>query len=388
MGVKGFPTLKIVRPGKKSGRPVVEDYNGARTASGIVEAVVDKINNHVKRVTDKDLDKFLSDNPDRPKAILFTEKGTTSALLRSVAIDFLDVISVAQVRSKETDAVKKFNVEKFPTLILLPGGDKEPVVFEGDIKKAAVVTFLSQAGSPNPDSAPAESKPAKKADKKTEKKAEKKSKPSPKSSNTKPADAEEPTAAEAEAKAEEKAAPPPAPTAEPIPEVLTTESLAKLCLSSKSNTCVLALTPSAADAAADKALTSLADLAFKYTQGKRHLIPFFKLADTNPEASKVRKELGLGANVEVVAINARRSWWRHYEGDFGLESIESWLDAIRMGEGKKQKLPADLVSEAAEASSSTKAKESASTAATEPTPEAETATETPVAETPITHEEL
>ena len=32
MGVQGFPTLKIVRPGKKAGKPLVEDYQGARSA--------------------------------------------------------------------------------------------------------------------------------------------------------------------------------------------------------------------------------------------------------------------------------------------------------------------------------------------------------------------
>ena len=52
MGVKGFPTLKTVRPGKKPGsKPIVEDYNGPRTAKGIADAVVDKINNaHTKRI--------------------------------------------------------------------------------------------------------------------------------------------------------------------------------------------------------------------------------------------------------------------------------------------------------------------------------------------------
>ena len=43
MGVQGFPTLKIVRPGKKPGRPIVDAYEGPRTAKGIVEAVKDKV---------------------------------------------------------------------------------------------------------------------------------------------------------------------------------------------------------------------------------------------------------------------------------------------------------------------------------------------------------
>ena len=150
MGVKGFPTLKIVRPGKKTGKPVVDDYQGPRTATGIVEAVVDKMNNHVKRVTDKDMAGFLGEKNESAKALLFTEKGSTSALLKGIAIDFLDVVEVAQVRSKEAESVAMFGVTSFPTLILLPGGEKEGIVVEGEMKKAAIVEFLSQAGSLTP----------------------------------------------------------------------------------------------------------------------------------------------------------------------------------------------------------------------------------------------
>src|SRR4051812_24672100 len=98
MGVQGFPTLKIVRPRKGGGKPVVEDYKGERSAAAIVEAVVSGINNHVTKVSDKDVDRFLSEKNETAKAILFTDKGTTSALIKSIAIDFLDVITIAQAR--------------------------------------------------------------------------------------------------------------------------------------------------------------------------------------------------------------------------------------------------------------------------------------------------
>ncbi|KAJ4405174.1 hypothetical protein N0V85_004737, partial [Neurospora sp. IMI 360204] len=159
MGVQGFPTLKIVRPGKNAGsKPVVEDYQGQRTASAIVDAVVSRINNHVVKVEDKNLDKFLSDKNETAKALLFTDKGTTSPLLKSVAIDFLDVIPVGQVRNTQSKAVSTFGVDKFPTLILLPGGDAPGIVYDGEIKKDAMVKFLSQAGQPNPDPSPAKAK--------------------------------------------------------------------------------------------------------------------------------------------------------------------------------------------------------------------------------------
>ena len=154
MDVKGFPTLKIVRPGKKAGRPSVEDYQGARTAKAIVEFVKEKIPSHVKRVTDKDLDDWLTENNSSAKAILFSEKGVTSALLKAVAIDFLGSISVAQIRSKEVNAVSLFGVGSYPALVLLPGGTKDPITYSGEMTKESITSFLSQVAKPNPDPAP------------------------------------------------------------------------------------------------------------------------------------------------------------------------------------------------------------------------------------------
>ncbi|KAI1374227.1 thioredoxin-domain-containing protein [Hypoxylon crocopeplum] len=334
MGVKGFPTLKTVRPGKgKGGKPIVEDYNGPRTAKGIVDAVVDKINNHVKRVTDKDIDAFFSTKNESAKAILFTEKGTTSALLKSVAIDFLDIITVAQVRDKETKANELFGITSYPTLVLLPGGDKESLVYDGEMKKDAIVKFLSQAGQPNPDSAAAKSKGEKKSEKK-----DKKSKSSESSSKTTSSESSESTDA------------PPAPekpveVAPPIPSVTDASKLTKECLNGKAHTCVLAFVPSAHGETAEKALTSLAEIAFKHAHGQRHLFPMLEVHTDDEVPASVYKSLELSGEVEVIAMNGKRGWWRHYEGDFSPESIESWIDAIRLSEGTKKKLPEGVIVE-------------------------------------------
>ncbi|KAK1986847.1 hypothetical protein LZ30DRAFT_746137 [Colletotrichum cereale] len=377
-GVQGFPTLKIVKPGKKPGKPVVEDYQGPRTATGIVEAVVDKISNHVKRVTDKDIDSFLEG--DKPKAILFTDKGTTSALLRSVAIDFLDAVTVGQVRSKESKAVEKFGVKSFPTLVLLPGGDKEPIVYDGELKKDGMVSFISQVASPNPDPAP-------KGDKKPEKKSKSASAQSSTSTSTA---AEEKASPEAEASTETPSAEPTAPAASVVPSLPVADTPEKLqaeCLSAKSPTCILAFVPSKDDEKAEKALTSLSELVHKYAQSHRKLFPFFSVPNDNTAASTVAKGLGLTGDIEIVAVNARRGWWRHYQGDFDVVSVESWIDAIRLGEGAKQKLPEGLVVEEAKTESAEES--TASTAATEPVPEPETeAPKETSSDAPGTHDEL
>lgn len=328
MGVQGFPTLKIVRPKKGGGRPMVEDYQGQRTASAIVEAVVQRINNNVVKIEDKTLDKFLSDKNETAKAILFTDKGTTSALMKSIAIDFLDVITVGQVRNKEKKTVETFGVTKFPTLVLLPGGDAPGIVYDGEVKKAAMVEFLSQAGAPNPDPAPKAAKKSEKKEKASSSKAE-----SEKTSTTEP-----------EAETTTQQAPVIVETALPLPIINTPEKLIKECLTEKSHTCVLAFVPDEKDEKAEKALNSLSELAFKHAQSKRHLFPFFEVPKSNEGGASLIKALDISGDVEVIAINARRGWWRHYEAaDFGHENIESWIDAIRMSEGVKKKLPEGIV---------------------------------------------
>lgn len=364
MGVQGFPTLKIVRPGSKKGKPIVEDYQGPRSAKAIVEGVVDKINNHVKRVSDKDIDEFLSTKNESAKAILFTEKGTTSALLKSIAIDFLDVITVGQVRNTQKKAVEMFGIDKFPTLVLLPGGDADGIVYDGELKKAAMVEFLSRAGSPNPDPAP------------------KKEKSKNKASSAKKSDA---TAAsepfgESDAKVTEKVEdahvqkPVILEGPLPIPIINEEDKLVKNCLSSKSHTCLLAFVPKENRGdAAEKVLASLAELAHKHAQGKRQLFPMYEVHIEDSHSDKILKALGVsGGDIHVVAVNARRGWWRLFDKeDHGHEAIESWVDQIRMGEGTKQKLPEDLVAEVETESAAApeSASEATPEASSDPTPE-------------------
>ncbi|KAJ6144192.1 hypothetical protein N7470_008087 [Penicillium chermesinum] len=305
MGVQGFPTLKIIVPSKKPGKPRVEDYQGQRSAKAIVDAVVDRIPNHVKRATDKDLDKWVAQNEDRPKAILFTEKGSTGSLIRALAIDFLGAIDVAQVRDKES------------TGRFAPGADAEPKIYEGELKKKPITEFLSQFAAPNPDAtgeAAGDSKPKSKS----------KAKPT---KNGKPESRED---------AVENQEPEVKPTQEPvaapsIPSLETLEELNSKCLGPKTNTCVLAL---------------VADPE-KANPTRSAVIPLFDIPSANTGAQSLRTQLGLGDSnpVELLAINSRRGWWRRYEtaNDLSIAAIEAWFDAVRLGDGAKEKLPEGIV---------------------------------------------
>ena len=373
MGVQGFPTLKIIRPSKKSGKPVVEEYQGPRSAKGIVDAVVDKIPNHVKRVGDKSLHDWLKEGNTTSKAILFSDKGTTSALLKALAVDYLGAIQVAQIRDKEKAAVEMFGITSFPTFVLLPGGNRESIVYQGEMKKAPMILFLSQIAKPNPDPAPPKSKSPKKPshDEKKEQKrsAQDSSTFSAASASHASAEASETAAGATSVVLDDTAnptkspdpivqpegAPHPVPVPAvpaPIPTLATHEELRKACLGAKSSTCLLALLPAPPETdkvlseEATTALASLGTLAEKHAQRKAKLFPFYAVPAQNPGAGQMRELLGLKGDteIELLAVNARRVWWKRYEGTgYGHEAIEGWIDAIRLGEGTKKKLPGDLV---------------------------------------------
>lgn len=361
MGIQGFPTLKIVRPGKKTGKPSIEDYKGARSAKAIVEAVIDKIPNHVTRLKDAELESWSSENVG-PKAILFSDKGVVSALLKALAIDFLGSVDVAQVRNKETEAVKKYGISRFPTLVLLPGEGKDPIKYHGDMKKEPIVAFLSQAASPNPDPAPKKAKSSSK-DKKDKSKSSKASSSFSKASATHAsAEGSESPASQTAETLEEESNPTESPDpkvdsehkpvhvpveAAPIASLPDGLSLQQKCLNDKASTCILALLPSNKEASADstQAVASLSEIHHKHEAAKRNLFPFYQLPSYNSQATAIRKLLSLSEGIELIAINGKRGWYRHLDASSGFTttSIESWIDAIRMDDIAKSKLPDNII---------------------------------------------
>ena len=171
MGVKGFPTLKTVRVTGATGKPIITDYNGARTATGIVDAVKDLLPNHVKRIEDKTLDGWLQENNETAKAILFSDKGTTSALIKALANDYYGNLAIAQIRDKEKEANSMFGISKYPSLVVLPGSDKAAIAYDGEMKKPAMTEFLSQYASVRQASSPKKPKTDKTKESKADKKA-------------------------------------------------------------------------------------------------------------------------------------------------------------------------------------------------------------------------
>ncbi|KAK5211917.1 hypothetical protein LTR41_002159 [Exophiala xenobiotica] len=359
MGIQGFPTLKIIKPGNKPGRPIVEDYNGPRSAKGIVDAVKDKIPNHVKRLQGDELEKWLSDPALPAKAVIFTDKGTTSPLVKSLAVDFLGSIAFAQVRDKAT--AEKYGVTTFPTVQLVTSVGETPIPYNGEVSRDSLVSFFAQVAPPNPDPAPKNAKPAKSSSKKPKSsssasaafsKASEAHKSSDfddflGSSGTIVLDDDTPTESPLPI-VEHDEKPMAVPEAfPPIPPLTTAAELESACLTPKSGNCLLVLVPSASDSeqfspAATSALAGLAEIAHKYDKRKASLMPIYAISADNPASSRIRLDLGLHPDsiMEIIAMNMKRGWWRRYSTDnYDVTDLENFIDAIKLGEGAKSNLP-------------------------------------------------
>ncbi|MCJ1479057.1 hypothetical protein MMC13_007741 [Lambiella insularis] len=393
MNIKGFPTLKTVRPTLHKGKSIMTDYNGARTAAAIVEAVKDMIPDHVKRVTDKDFAKWLGENNSTAKAILFSDKGTTSALIKVLASDFYGNMHFAQARDKDTKTVSTFGVTKYPTLVVLPGGTASAITYTGDMSKESMSAFLAEHAPKGTGFIPSDSKASKQKPMAKDKAASSSDSStfSEASASYKSAEASEaaasgttvtlsePEAATASpdpiASAEDAPAPASMPDiAPPLPTLSTQTELQAQCLGSKTPTCILALLPAISSMedstqlpeSATSALSSLSGISEKHKVRGSHLFPFFAVPPSNDGNTLLRSELGLLEGVQLIAVNGRRSWWRHFsdEKGHGRNEVEAWVDGIRLGEGKKSKLPSGLVADV-DTEGMTEAVESATSQASE-----------------------
>lgn len=373
MGVQGFPTLKIVKPSKKKGKPIVEDYQGPRESKGIVEQVKAAIPNNVKRITDKALKGWLESSNDTAKVILFSSKGTTGALVKVLASEFLGKVNFAQIRDKEKGSVDMFGITDYPTLVVLPGGAQEPVKYDGAFSKKALLDFVGQYASANSDPSDAKQKPLK-AEEKTSAKpkdeqeqSSSESRFSESSASQKSSEAaDDPAAATSETlednsnptespkpavTSEEKPIPVPEQP-EPLPALIEERYLREICLGERTSICALALLPQVdgddgvLPVQATTALSSLSKLAQKHATRGTKIFPFYSIPSRNTGSALLRDSLKLSGSdtFELIAINSRRGWWRKFEGeDFDTQSVETWIDNIRFGEGPKSTLPNDLV---------------------------------------------
>lgn len=127
--IKGFPTLKIVRPGKKRGKPSVSEYRGGRDVKSLVAATLDAQPNRVKRLngTTEDWEAWLQKEGESEidRIVLVSEKPAPAPIFKALAIDYLSSLSFGFLRQRKTQKdgqqapamISQFGVETLPSLV-------------------------------------------------------------------------------------------------------------------------------------------------------------------------------------------------------------------------------------------------------------------------------
>eukprot|EP00922_Rhytidocystis_sp_ex-Travisia-forbesii_P066217 GHVS01098301.1.p1 GENE.GHVS01098301.1~~GHVS01098301.1.p1 ORF type:complete len:464 (-),score=101.76 GHVS01098301.1:330-1721(-) len=176
-GVKGFPTVKAFLGNGAKGTPKTEDFNGARTASGVVEFALTQIGNLIRGrlggkssstkqqggssggvsevfvLTDKNFDKELMKDDKRPWFVEFYAPwcGHCKSLApdwEKLAKEVKGKVVVAKVdATKETVLSKKFGVQGFPSLKMFPAGEKSvqtAIPYDGPRGANELISFARQ----------------------------------------------------------------------------------------------------------------------------------------------------------------------------------------------------------------------------------------------------
>jgi thioredoxin-like negative regulator of GroEL len=152
-GIRGFPTLKLFKPGAKNND--LQDYQGQRSASALVSFVTSALSSSgIVRVKSSNADSLWSSKPvDVPRVILFSTKPEPSTLYKSLSMRYQGQLVLSMVQQNDP-LTESYKIDKFPSILVLTSQEAEPVKFEGEkLSPEAVVEFLAQfAASSQSDS--------------------------------------------------------------------------------------------------------------------------------------------------------------------------------------------------------------------------------------------
>lgn len=130
-GVTEYPTYRVYPP-----FPVPhQDYPTGETeldTDKLKKMAFKHIGNRVIDITAQNFEVFKTDNPGKPKVLLFTDKQKVPIVFRALSTYFDKTLEFGMIRAEEEELVKKYKVTSFPGFQILKHGEKTPIVYDGD----------------------------------------------------------------------------------------------------------------------------------------------------------------------------------------------------------------------------------------------------------------
>lgn len=141
-GVKETPTVMIypINP-----QPAFK-YEGKMEAKALSSKVSRFIPDFTVKVTKDNIDSFLTTDPTKPKAILFSNKKSPPTIWKALSSEtvFRRTVKFGFVHEDDSDVVKRHKVTKFPTVILQRGGQVgKHESYSGDLTFTALKDWVN-----------------------------------------------------------------------------------------------------------------------------------------------------------------------------------------------------------------------------------------------------
>ncbi|KAG1080510.1 hypothetical protein G6F42_023324 [Rhizopus arrhizus] len=232
------------------------------------------------------LDNFLqTKNETLPKALLFTNKPTTTPLYKALSVDFKNRMLTGEVKQSERNIVSEYGVESFPTLLIV-SPEHGTVKFEGKLNRENLKAFMEKYALPS----------------------DKKSPPSP---------------------PPKKAAETPKKKAKEVIAYNTDKILEEKCLKLTGNSvCVIAIT---GDEDKQETLDTLNALKDKVSSSQQNLD--FEYGWIHGDQSKdILNTLQLSEDYpSIFILHPSKNLFRNYVGSWSEENLVKWLNQIGSG---------------------------------------------------------
>ena len=122
-----------------------EEYKGNIDFQSIFKYGAKLMQNFVRVINKDNYNDFTTSHPERYHVLLFTSKKSTPPLFKSLSKDYLNHLNFGEIRQSETELIKTFNVDKFPTLMVLTNYETNEIdIFKEDMKYDTIKKFLNK----------------------------------------------------------------------------------------------------------------------------------------------------------------------------------------------------------------------------------------------------
>ncbi|KAM3135307.1 hypothetical protein pb186bvf_012605 [Paramecium bursaria] len=137
--VTQYPSI-LVFPAKINSKPT--KYKGSWEVNDLARTPIDLMEDFVQIVNENNFENFIQ--AVKPKTILFTNKKATPPLLKALSKEYRGKLEFGLVRFSETTLINQFNIQKYPTLLVLHDANDYQKYESEDFSKEEIKKFLRQ----------------------------------------------------------------------------------------------------------------------------------------------------------------------------------------------------------------------------------------------------